>query len=224
MKNSQVAVLSVVILVAAVIVAGSNYLLVRSVADGLGAARSGPAGGAGPPDRNVTIAMMPKSKGNAYFIACQRGAEEAAGELGVDLIWDGPTDPDPAKRPASALSVAAALPGSDPLAAALAAGETPSPELVAAAGETEGMARRYSVPLLIVVVACLCGFMIWRQHTDAMMRTTLDLPPQVPQTRFGISRKLHPQTTRRIPKCSLGAVPPRAMTLYEEPCPTLLSF
>src|SRR5690349_16469110 len=46
-------------------------------------------------------------------------------------------DPDPAKRPNSALSVAAALPGGDPLAAALAAGETPSPELVAAAGETE---------------------------------------------------------------------------------------
>jgi serine/threonine-protein kinase len=87
-------------------------------------------------------------------------------------------DPDPAKRPNSALSVAAALPGGDPLAAALAAGETPSPELVAAAGETEGMARRYSVPLLIVVVACLCGVMFWRQYNDALMRATIDLPPQ----------------------------------------------
>ena len=48
-------------------------------------------------------------------------------------------NPDPKQRPASALAVAAALPGGDPLAAALAAGETPSPELVAAAGETEGM-------------------------------------------------------------------------------------
>ena len=46
--------------------------------------------------------------------------------------------PDPRHRPASALAVAAALPGGDPLAAALAAGETPSPEMVAAAGETEG--------------------------------------------------------------------------------------
>src|SRR5437660_6090940 len=36
----------------------------------------------------------------------------------------------PEHRPASALQVAAALPGGDPLAAALAAGETPSPELV----------------------------------------------------------------------------------------------
>ena len=48
--------------------------------------------------------------------------------------------PKPAMRPASALAVAAALPGGDPLAAALAAGETPSPEMVAAAGEGEGLA------------------------------------------------------------------------------------
>ena len=41
---------------------------------------------------------MPKSKGNAYFIACRKGAEEAARELGIKLIWDGPTDPDPAKQ------------------------------------------------------------------------------------------------------------------------------
>src|ERR1044072_2275156 len=46
---------------------------------------------------------------------------------------------DPKARPASALSVAAALPGGDPLAAALAAGETPSPEMVAAAGTTSAL-------------------------------------------------------------------------------------
>jgi rhamnose transport system permease protein len=44
------------------------------------------------------MAMMPKSKGNSYFIACRKGADEAARELGVELIWDGPTDPDPAKQ------------------------------------------------------------------------------------------------------------------------------
>ena len=58
-------------------------------------------------------------------------------------------DPDPAKRPASALMVAAALPGGDPLAAALAAGETPSPELVAASGKTEGLPLKKSVPLAL---------------------------------------------------------------------------
>jgi serine/threonine protein kinase len=41
---------------------------------------------------------------------------------------------DPDERPPTALAVAAALPGGDPLAAALAAGETPSPEMIAAAG------------------------------------------------------------------------------------------
>jgi serine/threonine-protein kinase len=43
-------------------------------------------------------------------------------------------DPSPSRRPASVIAVSAALPGGDPLAAALAAGETPSPEMVAAAG------------------------------------------------------------------------------------------
>src|SRR6187200_1469380 len=55
------------------------------------------AGGAGG-GKSITVAMMPKSKGNAYFIACKKGADEAAKELGVKLIWDGPTDPDPAKQ------------------------------------------------------------------------------------------------------------------------------
>ena len=46
---------------------------------------------------------------------------------------------DPDGRPSTALAVAAALPGADPLAAALAAGETPSPDLLAAAGEREAV-------------------------------------------------------------------------------------
>ncbi len=46
---------------------------------------------------------------------------------------------DPRERPSSALSVAAALPGGDPLAAALAAGETPSPELLAESGQVGGL-------------------------------------------------------------------------------------
>lgn len=42
---------------------------------------------------------------------------------------------DPVSRPASVLEVAAALPGGDPLKPALAAGRTPTPEMVAAAGK-----------------------------------------------------------------------------------------
>ena len=48
--------------------------------------------------KKLTIALMPKSKGNAYFISCKAGADEAAKEVGADLIFDGPTDPDPAKQ------------------------------------------------------------------------------------------------------------------------------
>jgi rhamnose transport system substrate-binding protein len=48
--------------------------------------------------KKLTIALMPKSKGNAYFISCKKGAEKAAADLGAELIFDGPTDPDPAKQ------------------------------------------------------------------------------------------------------------------------------
>ncbi len=60
---------------------------------------------------------------------------------------------DPEGRPASALAVAALLPGGDPLAAALAAGITPSPEMVAAAGEAEGLTSRTAGACLAVVLA-----------------------------------------------------------------------
>ena len=62
-------------------------------------------------------------------------------------------DRDPTQRLRSALSVAASLPGGDPLASALAAGETPSPEMVAAAGP-QGSLRP------AVAWACLVGALI----------------------------------------------------------------
>jgi serine/threonine-protein kinase len=64
-------------------------------------------------------------------------------------------EPNPEQRPATALEVSAALPGGDPLAEALAAGETPSPEMVAAAGETEGLRPRVAVALAISTAVCL---------------------------------------------------------------------
>jgi rhamnose transport system permease protein len=81
-----------VILIAALIVAGSNWFLVRSIK------QSSMKGTAAPSNRKIQIAMMPKAKGDPYFVSCHQGAEEAANELGVDLFWDGPTDLDPAKQ------------------------------------------------------------------------------------------------------------------------------
>ncbi len=49
-------------------------------------------------DQRLTIALLPKSKGNAYFISVRQGAEKMAKELGVELLFDGPTDPDPARQ------------------------------------------------------------------------------------------------------------------------------
>ena len=60
---------------------------------------------------------------------------------------------DPAERPPSALQVAAALPGGDPLAAALAAGETPSPEMVAASGGLGALKAPHAAALLAALVA-----------------------------------------------------------------------
>ncbi|MBP7141486.1 MAG: substrate-binding domain-containing protein [Opitutaceae bacterium] len=44
------------------------------------------------------IALMPKSKGNGYFISCKAGAEKAAKELGVELLFDGPVDANAARQ------------------------------------------------------------------------------------------------------------------------------
>ena len=48
--------------------------------------------------KKLTIALLPKSKGNQYFVNVEKGAREAAQELGVELLFDGPTNTDPAKQ------------------------------------------------------------------------------------------------------------------------------
>jgi rhamnose transport system substrate-binding protein len=96
-KNSQVAILSAVILLGALIVAGSNWYLVGSLRHESSRGGAGSAGQPGGAHKTV-IAMMPKAKGDPYFISCRQGAEDAARELGVELLWDGPTDLDPAKQ------------------------------------------------------------------------------------------------------------------------------
>ena len=70
---------------------------------------------------------------------------------------------EPNKRPSSAIAVAAALPGGDPLAAALAAGETPSPELLAAAQTEIGLPPNYA---LICVLAVVLGIIAVAAASD----------------------------------------------------------
>jgi rhamnose transport system substrate-binding protein len=99
-KNSHVAILSAVILAAALIVAGSNWMLVRSLLQNANTSLATNDNNAPTPttNRKLTIAVMPKAKGDPYFASCRQGAEEAAKELGIELLWDGPTDLDPAKQ------------------------------------------------------------------------------------------------------------------------------
>ena len=96
-KNSQVAILCGAIMAGSLIVAGTNVWLGRSLGSRgpvIDAAPStAPAAG-----KRAVIAMMPKAKGDPYFVSCRVGAEEAARELGVELIWDGPTSLDAARQ------------------------------------------------------------------------------------------------------------------------------
>jgi serine/threonine-protein kinase len=85
----------------------------------------------------------------------------------------------PVSRPPTALAVSAALPGGDPLAAALAAGETPSPEMVAAAGETVGLRPRVALICLIAVLAALGLIGFLAVHYSGLDRMHLEQPPEV---------------------------------------------
>jgi serine/threonine-protein kinase len=86
---------------------------------------------------------------------------------------------EPSARPATVLSVAAALPGGDPLAAALAAGETPSPQLVAASGETAGLQPRAAVACLAAVLLSLGLATYLSIHYSALEKMRLELTPEV---------------------------------------------
>jgi serine/threonine-protein kinase len=71
----------------------------------------------------------------------------------VERVINRCLEPDPARRPPSALVVSTALPGGDPLAAALAMGETPSAALVAAAGGKGGIHPVLGLALLLISLA-----------------------------------------------------------------------
>ncbi len=84
---------------------------------------------------------------------------------------------DPAKRLASAKQVADALPGGDPLAAALALGETPSPEMVAAAGGTSALKPKVAVACLAGVIALLLVAVWLNPKVSIPNSVPLDIPP-----------------------------------------------
>jgi serine/threonine-protein kinase len=86
---------------------------------------------------------------------------------------------DPAQRPSSVAQVAAALPGGDPLAAAIAAGETPSPEMVAAAGEQGVIAPSTARILLLALAVALLLAVVVSPRASVLTFAGVDKPPDV---------------------------------------------
>ena len=72
----------------------SRFLLTGLTLAGLAAAAVSSAAA----EAKLMVALMPKAKGNAYFISCKAGAERAAKELGVELLFDGPAETNAAKQ------------------------------------------------------------------------------------------------------------------------------
>ena len=91
--------------------------------------------------------------------------------------------PEVGERPVSALAVAAALPGGDPLAAALAAGETPSPAMVAAAGSRDVLSLRATMAAAAWIVFSLLAVVLLYQRVILLNRVPLPKPPAALQDR-----------------------------------------
>ncbi|MFB3910342.1 MAG: serine/threonine-protein kinase [Candidatus Eisenbacteria bacterium] len=88
-------------------------------------------------------------------------------------------DPDPALRPPSVMAVAAALPGFDPLAEAVAAGQTPSPEMVAEAGKSGALSARSALGLLSGAFILMLTVTVLQSSTNVVNRLPIDKPPAV---------------------------------------------
>jgi hypothetical protein len=77
------------------------------------------------------------------------------------------------------VQVALALPGGDPLQAAIAAGETPSPEMVAASGGEAGLRPALAVACLAAVVVGLLAAVWVSNKLRVVHKVPLDNPPEV---------------------------------------------
>lgn len=87
-------------------------------------------------------------------------------------------DTDPRRRPQTALNVAMGLPGADPIAAALAAGETPSPEMVAASQEKEGFSSRAAIACFLATILGAVIAVTVGSRENLLSHATLELPPE----------------------------------------------
>jgi predicted Ser/Thr protein kinase len=86
---------------------------------------------------------------------------------------------EPRDRPVSIAKILVALPGGDPLAAALAAGETPSPEMVAASSLKEGLRPAVAVGIVIAIILGSIAIVLMNPRTSLLMRGPTGKDPRV---------------------------------------------
>jgi serine/threonine-protein kinase len=112
-------------------------------------------------------------------------------------------DPDPAKRPPTALALARMLPGGDPLAEALAAGDTPTPAMVAASEATGALSVRGAVACMAFVVAGLIALLLTSANYNILRLTPMPYSHEV------LTQKARDIAAR------LGYVDPAVDDIYE---------
>jgi serine/threonine-protein kinase len=117
-------------------------------------------------------------------------------DRGVERVIMGCLTREPSARPGTAVAVLASLPGGDPLQAAIALGETPSPEMVAAAGVVGDLSARAAWTWLGIALLSLVG-VLWLSER-VMLHRLVPLPksPEVLLDRAkALAAKLAPGET-----------------------------
>lgn len=90
---------------------------------------------------------------------------------------------DPKNRPQSALQVAMALPGGNPMQIALDAGQTPSPEMVAASPKKGSLRPAVAFAMLAVVIFCIGFGTLTAKYTQMYRFVPLDKSGEILQER-----------------------------------------
>jgi tRNA A-37 threonylcarbamoyl transferase component Bud32 len=90
------------------------------------------------------------------------------------ILWC--LEDDPRRRPGSALAVAMSLPGGDPILNAIAAGETPSPEMVAASRGKEGLQPATACVCFAALILVLAGLAVGMSRFSLLSKAPLGIP------------------------------------------------
>lgn len=97
----------------------------------------------------------------------------------VEEVVERCLEPDPGARPASALAVAVAIPGGNRLKVMVAAGETPSPELIARAGEESSLSVRAALGWLAAALGGLVAYILTAGQIGLFTRIWMPNSPAV---------------------------------------------